>query len=69
MFFHHRLRATEECRRPRWDRRTLLRHQARVPLAEPGALGIGPLEVANGVAYAANLLGYLKVVDQRHKLI
>ena len=36
--------------------------------AEPGALGLGPLKAAAGVADAApNLLGHLKVAVQRNR--
>jgi hypothetical protein len=43
---------------------------SKYPPAKPGALGIGPLEAAGGVADAApQLLAHLKVVDQRHRFI
>jgi superfamily I DNA/RNA helicase len=43
-------------------------HLCKYPPAEPGALGLGPLEAAGGVADAAPLLGPPKGGDQRHRL-
>jgi hypothetical protein len=42
--------------------------QGKYPPAEPGALGIGPLEAAIGVADAAPFIGPPKGGDQRHRL-
>ena len=41
---------------------------SKYPPAKPGALGREPLKAAAGVANAApNLLGHLKVADQRNR--
>jgi hypothetical protein len=43
---------------------------SKYPPAEPGALGIGPLEAADRVADAPPaFVGHLKVAHQRHKFI
>jgi DNA-binding transcriptional ArsR family regulator len=50
---------------PRYARQCLL---SKYPPAEPGALGIGPLEAAIGVADAAPFIGPPKGGNQRHRL-